>query len=94
VITVSSNQPEASERRPDVDWIVLDPRHVLLRAEDEPVIRVHGKRIAREHRIYTITATVTDSAGSSTSSAVDVKVVRPDHEDHDRDNHSEEDDRK
>jgi hypothetical protein len=94
VITVNSNQPEKAERRPDVDWVVLDPRHVLLRAEDEPLSRSNGRLVVRAHRIYTITATVTDSAGSSTSSSVDVKVVRREHEDHDHDRDDHDDDRK
>jgi len=94
VITVSSNQPEDPERRPDIDWVVLDPTHVLLRAENERFTRVNGKLIVREDRIYTITATVTDSAGSSTSSSVEVKVARHEHDDHDHDDRKHNDDRK
>lgn len=93
VITVSSNQPETAERRheerrPDIDWVVVDPLHVLLRAEDERVDFVHHKLVIEPHRIYTITATVTDSAGSSTSSSVNVKVVHR-HEDDDQDDHEQ-----
>jgi hypothetical protein len=94
VITVSSNQPEKPERRPDIDWVVLDPTHVLLRAENERFTRVNGKLIIRADRIYTITATVTDSAGSRTSSSVEVKVARHDHDDHDDDGHKHDDDRR
>ena len=78
VITVSSNQPsDGGRNRPDVDWVILDPTHVLLRAEDEPRDRDGGASGNTGHRIYTITATVTDSAGSSTSSSVMVPVARP-----------------
>lgn len=51
---------------PDVDWKVVDPHHVLLEAEIDP--------LSRAGRTYTITLTATDSAGSSTNSSVDVDV--------------------
>jgi len=91
VITVSSNQPETAERghderRPDIDWVVVDPFHVLLRAEDERVAFVDHKLVIEPPRIYTVTATVTDSAGSSTSSSANVKVVHR-HEDDDQEDH-------
>jgi endo-1,4-beta-xylanase len=66
VVTVTSNQVE-SGRRPDVDWIVLDAHHVLVKAENEP--------FSRTGRIYTITVTVTDSGGSSTASFATVHVL-------------------
>jgi endo-1,4-beta-xylanase len=79
VITVSSNQPsDGRPNHPDVDWVIVDPTHVLLRAEDEPQHRDGGASGNTGHRIYTITATVTDSAGSSTTSSVRVPVARPD----------------
>jgi len=82
-IKVSSNQPsDGRPGHPDVDWVVLDATHVLLRAEDEPRDRDGGASGNTGHRIYTITATVTDSAGASTSSSVMVPVARPDHGDH------------
>jgi uncharacterized repeat protein (TIGR01451 family) len=78
VITVSSNQPEVRRgRHRDVDWVVIDATHVLLRAESEPSDRDHGESEGASHRVYTITATVTDSAGSRTSSSVNVSVSRP-----------------
>ena len=49
----------------DLDWIVVDAHHVRLRAERE-----------RGERVYTITLTATDSAGSSTTSSVIVPVAR------------------
>jgi uncharacterized repeat protein (TIGR01451 family) len=87
VITVSSNQPEEARRHHrDVDWVVIDATHVLLRAENEPSEdRDHGESEGASHRVYTITATVTDSAGSRTNSSVNVSVSRPDrHDDDDR----------
>jgi len=66
VVTVTSSQTEKEHRRPDVDWVVLDPYHVLLEAEIDPHTRAG--------RTYTITVTATDSAGNSSSSSVDVRV--------------------
>jgi endo-1,4-beta-xylanase len=85
VITVSSNQPEEGRHHHrDVDWVVIDATHVLLRAENEPSDRDHGESEGAS-RVYTITATVTDSAGSRTSSSVNVSVSRPsDRHDDDR----------
>ena len=65
---------------PDIDWVVLDPHHVLLRSELE-----RGDGFSRT---YTITLTATDSLGSSTSGAVNVEVRPPHrhgHGDDDRD---------
>ncbi len=99
VITVSHNQPENEKPRrhhPDVDWVVLDATHVLLRAENEPEERDrHNDHDADDlviprHRIYTITVTVTDTEGTSTSASVDVKVSRPPH--HDDGHHDGDDD--
>jgi endo-1,4-beta-xylanase len=66
-ITVTSSQVEKNHRRPDVDWVVLDPFHVLLEAEIDPPTRAG--------RTYTITVTAKDSAGNASSSSVNVRVV-------------------
>jgi hypothetical protein len=65
-ITVTSSQTEKNHRRPDVDWVVLDPYHVLLEAEVDPPTRAG--------RTYTITVTAQDSAGNASSSSVNVRV--------------------
>jgi hypothetical protein len=67
VITVSSNEPLDGTGDGDTspDWEVIDANHVLLRAE---------RAGTGSDRIYTITLTVTDSAGSSSSSSVIVRV--------------------
>jgi endo-1,4-beta-xylanase len=71
VVTVtSSERPERHDWLPD--WKVIDPHHVLLRAERE------GDD--RDGLVYTITVTATDSAGYVGSSSVDVSVPH----DHDR----------
>jgi hypothetical protein len=66
IITVSSSQVEKNRRRPDVDWVVLDPFHVLLKAEIDPPTQAG--------RTYTITVTAKDSAGNASSSSVDIRV--------------------
>jgi endo-1,4-beta-xylanase len=53
---------------PAADWQVVDDHHIRLRAESAPNSRVG--------RTYTITLTVTDSSGLSTSSSVNVSVFR------------------
>jgi Beta-1,4-xylanase len=70
VITISSNQPQNGIGDGDtpVDWEVVDAKHVRLRAERSP----HDPG----GRIYTIVLTVTDSAGGSSSSSVNVVVPR------------------
>jgi hypothetical protein len=78
-IVVSSNQPGAiPPPDPDAAWIVLDPHHVLLRAENDPFRRTGREPpIPPQARIYTITLTATDAAGSIVTSAVQVTVSRP-----------------
>jgi len=70
VITITSDQPVNGTGDGDTapDWEVVDAHHVRLRAERSPT--------SPEGRTYTITLTVTDSAGSSTSSSVTVRVPR------------------
>jgi hypothetical protein len=67
VITISSNEPVDGTGDGDTspDWEVIDVNHVLLRAE---------RAGNGSGRIYTIMLTVTDSAGSSSSSSVIVRV--------------------
>lgn len=56
VVTVKSNEPvTAFGDKTSPDWIVVNPHDVKLRAENN--------RFDRGPRIYTITVTVTDSAG-------------------------------
>ncbi|HKQ75977.1 MAG TPA: endo-1,4-beta-xylanase [Blastocatellia bacterium] len=66
-VTISSNEPENGTGDGDTapDWVVNDPHHIMLRAERA------GNGLGR---IYTITVTVTDSAGSSTSKSTIVRV--------------------
>ena len=70
VIDITSDQPVNGTGDGDTspDWEVVDAHHVRLRAERSPT--------GRSGRTYTITLTVTDSAGSSTSSSVPVNVPR------------------
>jgi endo-1,4-beta-xylanase len=78
-IAVTSNQPGAvPPPSPDADWMVLDPHHVLLRAVNDPFRRT-GREPAPppQARIYTITLTATDAAGSTVTNAVQVTVSRP-----------------
>ena len=65
-IKISSNEnPAGDENSPD--WQVIDAHHILLRAEHAP--------FSTGGRTYTITLTVTDSAGLSDSSSIKVKVL-------------------
>jgi hypothetical protein len=66
-ITISSNESVDGngDGNTSPDWQVIDARHILLRAERSG----NGSG-----RIYTITLTVIDSAGSSSSSSVIVRV--------------------
>lgn len=67
-IAITSNQVERDRRRhPEVDWMVIDPHHVFLRAEIDP--------FSWRGRTYTITLTATDSYGYSSNSSVDVDVL-------------------
>jgi hypothetical protein len=70
VITITSDQPVNGDGDGDTapDWEVVDAHHVRLRAERSP--------FSPGGRTYTITLTVTDSAGSSTGSSVTVNVPR------------------
>ncbi len=70
VINITSDQPVNGTGDGDTspDWEVVDAHHVRLRAERSPT--------DPGGRTYTITLTVTDSAGSSTSSSVTVHVPR------------------
>jgi hypothetical protein len=72
-ITITSDQHERKRpwHHPEIDWKVLDPHHLLLRAEINPP--------SKTGRTYTITVTATDSAGSTGSSSVDVKVFPKHH---------------
>ena len=67
-LTVSSNEPVNGRGDGDtaIDWVVLDAHHVQLRAE-----RAGGG----SGRVYTITITATDSAGNSSTQAVNVTVA-------------------
>ena len=67
VISVSSNKPNngSGDGNTASDWQIQDVNDVLLRAERSGNLG---------DRIYTITLTVTDSAGSKTSSSVNVTV--------------------
>jgi len=67
VVTVTSNEPVTGVGdKTSPDWIVVNPHQVKLRAENN--------RFDRGPRIYTITVTATDSAGSSTSESQKVFV--------------------
>lgn len=80
VVTVTSNEPVTG--RGDFtspDWVVVNPHLVKLRAENN--------RRDRGPRVYTITVTATDSAGSHTSDDVRVIVADRDDRDDDRDRH-------
>jgi hypothetical protein len=61
-VSVTSNQPVNGDGTAP-DWVVIDPYHVQLRAERSEATRV-----------YTITVTATDSAGSSSNDSVQVRV--------------------
>ena len=62
-LSVSVNQKDRDANR---DYKVINPHLVWLEAERTPL---------SQERIYTITVTATDSAGSSGSGSVDVKVL-------------------
>lgn len=67
VVTVQSNEPvTAFGDKTSPDWVVVDPHHIKLRAENN--------RFDRGPRIYTITVTATDSAGGTDSDAQQVFV--------------------
>jgi uncharacterized repeat protein (TIGR01451 family) len=67
VVTVTSNEPvTAFGDSTSPDWVVVNPHLIKLRAENN--------RFDRGPRIYTITVTVTDSAGTSTSDSERVFV--------------------
>ncbi len=68
VITISSDQPAngTGDGDTEVDWEIVDPHHVRLRAERAGTTSME--------RTYTITLTATDSAGSSGSSSINVIV--------------------
>ncbi len=67
VLSVTSNEPENGTGDGDTapDWIIVDAHHVELRAERA------GNGTGR---IYTITVTCTDSAGNTSTQAVQVTV--------------------
>ena len=68
VVSVTSNQPSngAGDGNTATDWLIQDAHHVAVRAERSGNLG--------EDRVYVITVTVTDSAGSKTSSWVNVTV--------------------
>jgi hypothetical protein len=68
-LSVSSSEPvnATGDGTTAIDWIVLDAHHVQLRAERS------GRNAGR---IYTITATCTDSAGNSSSTSTTVSVPK------------------
>jgi len=78
-ITVTANQPGAiPPPDPNADWIVIDATHVQLRATNDPFRRTNRFPPPPQiPRIYTITLTATDPAGTSSSVSVDVTVSRP-----------------
>jgi uncharacterized repeat protein (TIGR01451 family) len=65
-LSVSSNDTDDPKHRrhPEVDWIVVDAHHVLLRAEHS-----HGRA-----RIYTVTVTATDAGGNTSQKSANVTV--------------------
>jgi len=67
VVTVKSNEPvTAFGDKTSPDWVIVDPHHIKLRAENN--------RFDRGPRIYTITVTATDSAGGHDSESQQVFV--------------------
>ena len=66
VVTVTMDQNDVHHGKPDIDWVVLDPIHVLVQAEVDPVTTAG--------RNYTITVTTTDSVGQTGSSSANVHV--------------------
>lgn len=70
-LSVAVNQKDRDLNR---DYKVIDPHLVWVEAERTP---------GSQERIYTITVTATDSAGSSSNASVEVQVLRlPEHNGH------------
>ncbi|MBZ5538628.1 MAG: lamin tail domain-containing protein [Acidobacteriia bacterium] len=67
-LSVISNEPinGTGDGDTDPDWVVIDPHHVMLRAE---------RAGTGNGRVYTITITATDSKGNVTTQAVTVTVA-------------------
>ena len=67
VISVTSNEPETSADKDDLDkdWQILDAHTIRLRAE---------KNERGTGRIYTVTITATDGAGNKTTRQILIKV--------------------
>ena len=65
-----SDQPQngTGDGDTDIDWEIIDAHHIRLRSERAPT--------STAGRTYTIIVKVTDSAGTSSSSAVTVVVPR------------------
>ena len=62
---VDGTRPLAALTSPD--WQVVDPHHVMLRAE---------RSLGGDGRVYTVTITATDAAGGSGTQQVTVTVPR------------------
>ena len=69
VLSVTSNEGDSS------DFSVVDANHVLLRAKSDNHGDGHGDGHGDQGRIYTVTITCTDTAGSSSTAAVTVPVA-------------------
>jgi hypothetical protein len=70
-LSVSSNEPDRD------DWFILDPHHVLLRADEG---RDRSREDHEKTRIYQISIDCSDSSGTSAEAHTSVQVAPRDHE--------------